>query len=241
MSHYDFFDATGSISTDLALDHTPCFNRDTHVLNIYVSGKKITLDVRSLLHHAGCIDRQSRKGTTKLAVRQGRFAGIEQRNDEFVATSGRTVIGSFSNVTDAALARARWDEQDNGKISTPARQSDRKRRRVDYSERSDGESENGDEDELRKVTRVADDAARTHDENPEETREFVQARQNEMWKKALAADKAADKAADNAADNAAETTDENEHGTSDVELLGKSTLSARNAVGFSMAIDVDAL
>jgi hypothetical protein len=222
MSHYDFFDATRALSTDLTFDHTPCFNRDTHVLQIYVSGKRITLDVRSLLHHAGCIDRQSRKGTTKLAVRQGRFAGIEQRDDEFVAVSGRTVIGSFSNVTDAALARARWDAQHATSSTAPARQSDRKRRRVDYSESRGGDSED-------------DESA--CDEDPKETREFVQARQNAMWRMAMAADRAAEVTREETQEFVQAARDD----SSDVEIVGASTRERRNAVGYSSAIDVDAL
>ena len=110
MSHSDIFDATNSFSSVDFLDHTPTFRRDNFMLTLHIDGATVEVDVRRLLHHASCVTSVDKVGDIKLAVRNGRFTGVDASlnvYDGIGVSRGKEFLGVFDNMTEAALARAK--------------------------------------------------------------------------------------------------------------------------------------
>jgi len=145
MSHEDFFDATSSFSSVDSFDHTPTFRRDNFMLTMHIDGRSVKVDVRRLLHRASCVTSADKIGDTKLAVRNGRFTGVDESlrvYPRIAVTRGKEFLGLFDNMTEAALARA------NRTHSVP-KTPPKKKRRVIIDDEDDTVDDNArvDEDE----------------------------------------------------------------------------------------------
>ena len=110
MSHAHFFHANAAIVTDLSFPYDPVFRTDTFLLSIPIGNSTLSIDVRALLHHSASVASVDHDGTTKLAIRNGRFTGVElvvgDDGPKCVASHGKTVLGSFDTMTEAARKRA---------------------------------------------------------------------------------------------------------------------------------------
>ena len=103
------WDASCALNTQLS--RTPLFDRSTFTLDILTgeANVPVTIDIRALLHHVGCINTVDRLvDGTKLPTRQGRFTGITEPDcpdGEFVASKGQTTLGKSKSITEACLLR----------------------------------------------------------------------------------------------------------------------------------------
>ena len=168
------FDASSSIRADVEFMGIPMFKTDAFVLNMCVDGKNIFVDIRRLLHHARMVQNLDRVGDTKLAVRCGMFTGVDENPDGSLHVyKGKTFVGSYDNMTDAALARCKdlqekpaekrpreEDKEEEGKDDakdddaapskrhkTASRMSQRNTKTINYVESDDEDSDDEDSDD----------------------------------------------------------------------------------------------
>jgi len=150
------FDATPAITTHLYdMDlYQSTFNTETFCLTLRLAGDNrpntINVDIRGLLHHTNCVASVDRVGTTKLAVRAGKFTGVQRLDktqDGYGIQGELSTLGTFTTLTQAALARVEHVATNKGAKRTANPSAERRRTRtarrvvVSDGEEKDNETE----------------------------------------------------------------------------------------------------
>lgn len=100
-------DASAAVATDVSGALVSRFDPSTFELGLRLSNDtSITVDVRGLLHLGASVSKVDSVGTTKLAVQDGKFEGI-QGSIGCYSVESHSDLGVFRNVTAAAAARVR--------------------------------------------------------------------------------------------------------------------------------------